>query len=138
MIEQLAAAAFAICNNPLANQLHNAGFTGRSLPIAWAIVMRESHGHANEISPTHDYGLFQLNRAAYKNAPWWNAKKLLTPGYNAAVAFDLTQGGKTFYPWDISGSGKHLRRYTSHSTYEKFKGWLIKFPCSTTTNHATP
>jgi hypothetical protein len=129
MIEHIAAAAFTICTNQLANQLHNAGFTGRSLPIAWAIVMRESHGHANEISSTHDYGLFQINRAAYHDAPWWNSKKLLTPGYNAAVAFDLTQGGKTFYPWDISGSGKHLRRYTSHSTYEKFKGWLVKFPC---------
>jgi hypothetical protein len=135
MIEQLAATAF-LCINPLANQLHNAGFTGRSLPIAWAIVMRESHGHANEISATHDYGLFQLNRAAYHKADWWDAKKLLTPGYNAAVAFDLTQGGKTFYPWDISGSGKYLNRYTSRATYNKFKGWLIKFPCSATTSHA--
>ena len=136
MIEYIAAAAFTICTNQLADQLHNAGFTGRSLPIAWAIVMRESHGHANEISATHDYGLFQINRAAYRNAPWWNSKKLLTPGYNAAVAFDLTQGGKTFYPWDISGNGKHLNRYSSKATYNKFKGWLIKFPCSTKTSPA--
>jgi hypothetical protein len=82
--------------------------------------------------------MFQLNRAAYHKAEWWDSKKLLTPGYNAAVAFNLTQGGKTFYPWDISGSGKNLRRYTSHNTYEKFKDWLIKFPCLTTTSPATP
>lgn len=137
MIEPIVlAAALTFCKNPLANQLHEAGFTGRSLPIAWAIVMRESGGNPKSISPTHDYGMFQLNRAAYKNAPWWNAKKLLTPGYNAAVAFDLTQGGKTFYPWDISGTGKYLNRYTSRSTYNKFKEWLVRFPCSGTTSHA--
>jgi len=117
------------CPNKIATILHGAGFRGHSLKIAWGLVMRESKGHARSISSTEDYGLLQLNKHTYKSQPWWDSKKLLNPNYNARVGFVLTQGGKTFYPWDISGKGKHLGRYTSNGTYNTYKNWYGKYPC---------
>lgn len=118
------------CQNFLAQSLHEAGFQGNRLRIAWALAMRESHGHARSVSSTHDYGLFQFNRAAWHKESWWNTKKLLTPTYNIQVAWDLSQHGHTWYPWDINGKGQHMGNYSSASTYSKFKVWYAKYPCT--------
>ena len=118
------------CPNPLAQALYGVGFRGNSLRIAWAISMRESGGHPKEISSTHDYGLFQFNRSAWHSASWWDAKKLLTSDYNINVAYRISQKGHTWYPWDIRGDGKFLGRYTSKSTYLKFKSFYGKYPCA--------
>lgn len=117
------------CSDPLVAILRKVGFKGHNLREAWAISMRESHGHARAVSPTHDYGLFQFNYAAWHNADWWSASRLLTPAYNATVAYRVSRGGKTWYPWDINGKGQHLGRYSSSGTYAVFKSWYDKYPC---------
>lgn len=117
------------CRNYLAQSLYAAGFRGKKLRIAWAISMRESGGNPKSVSSTHDYGVFQLNRAAWHKAAWWDTKKLLTATYNIAIAYQLSQGGHTFYPWDISGNGAHIGHYTSVYTYRKFTSFYDKFPC---------
>jgi hypothetical protein len=117
------------CTDPVVNVLHSAGFRGRSLRYAYGIVMRESKGHAIAISGTNDYGLFQWNRAAWSRAKWWDPVRLLDPAYNAAVAFDISQGGRTFYPWDINGRGYHLGRYSSRATYRVFVQYVKAYPC---------
>lgn len=117
------------CKNWLVRELRDAGFKGKGLRIAWAIAMRESGGRANAISSTGDYGVFQFNRAAWSSAPWWNTKKLLTRDYNIMIAYRISQKGKTFYPWDIDGQGRHKGNYTSHSVYAKYKTWYNKYPC---------
>lgn len=117
------------CTDPLVAVLRKVGFRGTNLKEAWAISMRESHGHSKAISPTNDYGLFQFNYRAWHKAPWWDSKKLLTPTYNATVAYRISDGGKTWYPWDINGKGKFLGRYSSAGTYSVFKSWYNKFPC---------
>ena len=73
------------CHNFLANDMKDAGFKGRGLRIGWAIAMRESGGRANAISSTGDYGVFQFNRAAWGDQPWWNTTKLLTRDYNILI-----------------------------------------------------
>ena len=118
------------CHNFLANDMKRAGFKGKGLRIGWAIAMRESGGRANAISSTGDYGVFQFNRAAWGSQPWWNTTKLLTRDYNIMIAYRISQHGKTWYPWDIDGQGRHKGAYTSGAVYAKFKHWYAKFPMS--------
>jgi len=116
------------CKHFLAQALYNAGFRGNGLRIAWAIAMRESGGKADAISSTGDYGVFQFNRAAWSKQPWWNTAKMLDRDYNIMIAYDISQEGKTFYPWDIDGKGRHKGNYTSDSVYAKYKSWYDKYP----------
>ena len=127
----LAAALYtaAPCANPVVKVLHAAGFRGRALRFAYGIVMRESKGNARAISPTRDYGLFQFNRAAWNRANWWDPVRLLDAEYNAAVAFKISQGGHTFYPWDLNGRGYHLARYSSKATYNVWVKYVKDYPC---------
>ena len=117
------------CTDRVVNVLHSAGFRGRALRYAYGIVMRESKGHARAISPTSDYGLFQFNRATWSKSTWWHSTRLLDPTYNAAVAWRVSQGGSTWYPWDISGNGQHLGRYSSRSTYRVWVQYVKAYPC---------
>lgn len=117
------------CKNWLVRELVQAGFRGNGLRIAWAIAMRESGGRANAISSTGDYGVFQFNRAAHSDQPWWNTTKMLDRDYNIMIAYQMSQGGKTFYPWDIDGKGRHKGNYTSSGVYNKYKSWYNKYPC---------
>ena len=117
-----------VCKNWLAKELKSAGFKDKGLKIAWSIAMRESGGRANAISSTGDYGVFQFNRAAWSGQPWWNTHKLLTRKYNIMVAYKISQHGTTWYPWDINGQGKHLKRYTPNSVYHKYEAWYSKYP----------
>lgn len=117
------------CKNWLVRELKQAGFKGRGLRIAWAIAMRESGGRANAISSTGDYGVFQFNRAAHSDQPWWNSAKMLDRDYNIMIAYEISQEGKTFYPWDIDGKGRHKGNYTSNGVYNKYKSWYKKYPC---------
>ena len=116
------------CKNWLARELKKAGFKGKGLKIAWSIAMRESGGRADAISSTGDYGVFQFNRAAWGDQPWWNTSKMLTRNYNIMIAYNISQNGKTFYPWDIDGRGNHKGAYTSASIYNKYKLWYNKYP----------
>lgn len=116
------------CHNFLVKSMREAGFKGKGLRIGWAIAMRESGGRANAISSTGDYGVFQFNRAAWGSQPWWNTSKLLTRDYNIMIAYKISQHGKTWYPWDIDGQGRHKGEYTSSAVYAKYKSWYNKFP----------
>jgi hypothetical protein len=118
------------CKNWLVEELKKVGFKGKGLRIAWAIAMRESGGRANAISSTGDYGVFQFNRAAWSDQPWWNTHKLLTRKYNIMIAYKISQHGHTFYPWDIDGAGRHKGNYTPKSVYAKYKSWYSKYPAN--------
>lgn len=117
-----------LCKNWLAKSLKQAGFKGNGLQIAWAIAMRESGGRADAISSTGDYGVFQFNRAAWGKQPWWDTAKMLDRDYNIMIAYNISQKGKTFYPWDIDGKGRHKGNYTSTGIYNKYKSWYVKYP----------
>ena len=118
------------CKNWLVRELKEAGFKGKGLRIAWSIAMRESGGRADAISSTGDYGVFQFNRAAHSDQHWWNTNKLLTRDYNIMVAYDMSQGGKTFYPWDIDGKGNWKSTWSTSGSYQSYKKWYNKYPCA--------
>ena len=118
------------CKNWLVRELREAGFKGKGLKIAWSIAMRESGGRADAISSTGDYGVFQFNRAAHSDQPWWNTSKLLTRDYNIMIAYKMSQGGKTFYPWDINGRGEWKQTWSTRGSYQSYAKWYSKYPCN--------
>lgn len=130
MLAAPAAAQASTCRDPLAQTLAAAGFRGADLREAWAIVKRESGGRPGAISPTHDYGLFQLNRATWSRQAWWKPAQLLTATYNAAVAYRLSDGGRTWRAWDLSGKGKWLGRYSTQHDYQRFLKFFNAYPCT--------
>lgn len=116
------------CNDPLAKSIYEQGFRGKNVKEAWAIAMRESGGRPNAVSSTGDYGVFQFNRAAHGRQSWWDTRKLLTRDYNVRVAYRMSVGGKWWGPWDLSGSGRWLGKYTPASVGAKYTYWYDKFP----------
>lgn len=94
------------CSNWLVKVLYRAGFTGEDNREAWAIAMRESGGREDAVSSTSDYGMFQFNKPTFGSQPWWDDQLILTRDYNAAVAFELSQGGKSWINWGLDGHGR--------------------------------
>lgn len=84
-------------------------FPRSAQPVARCIVKRESGGDPRAISPTHDYGLFQINRKAHKRnfeARYGVAfeKGALDPRLNGKYARYLydyyrSHGGTGWEPW---------------------------------------
>jgi len=94
------------CPNHLVRTLHKAGFTGKNLREAWAIAMRESHGKPHAVSATNDIGLFQLNTTTWHGKNWWDRSRLLHAKYSARMAYKISDGGDTWYPWGLTGEGQ--------------------------------
>ena len=105
-----------------------AGFKGRSLKIAWAVAMKETHGNPlahNFSRATQDdsYGVFQINlygalKYRVKAYGLKSAKQLTNPVLNAQIAYQLSSGGKNWSPWHANpGERDHylitqwLKRY---------------------------
>jgi len=119
------------CKNQLANWLYGAGFRGHNLREAWTIAMRESNG--TNLGPGmsgfngHDYGLFQFNRGAWGGSSWWNTANLLTPEYNASIAFKLSSGGKSWIPWGMRDHGQFdTQSYAGIWSSDQFYAWVIE------------
>ena len=125
------------CKNKLANWIYDAGFRGHNIREAWAIAMRESNGIPTTVSG-EDHGLFQLNYGAWHNASWWNTAMLLTPKYNAKVAFKMSNGGKSWLPWGMRDHEEwDNASYAGIWSSDQFYAWVIEpyeryyaqFPC---------
>ena len=96
----------------LKDLLHLVGFEGKSLKIAWAIVMRESRGHPlshnnNTSTGDNSYGIFQINMngslGADRREKFGIASnaELLDPVVNAKAAFYMTARGTNFGSWGL-------------------------------------
>jgi hypothetical protein len=86
------------------------GFEGRGLRIAFGVVMKESTGRPyahNQNSNTGDnsYGLFQINMigslgpARREQFGLASNEDLFNPLTNAAIAYDMSEGGNNWGPW---------------------------------------
>jgi hypothetical protein len=64
---------------------------------AYCIVGRESTWNPRAISPTGDYGLFQINYSAHHRSFDWS--RILEPHYNTYVAWRLSNRGHNWQPW---------------------------------------
>ena len=110
-----------------------AGFEGKALKSAWAIVMKESGGrpkahNGNANTGDNSYGLFQINmigglgedrRSKFElkqNADLFN------PLLNAEIAHYMSGGGEDFGSWGIGPNAYNGGKAGSY--YE----WLAKYP----------
>lgn len=106
----------------LKHVIHQAGFRGNALEIAYAVAMGESGAKAaahNDNSSTGDdsYGLFQINMLGAmgperrKLYGLKSNEELYRPEINARVAFELSEGGKNWQPWSVYKNGVYKKFY---------------------------
>ena len=114
--------------------LKEAGFEGKALRTAWAVVMKESTGrptayNGNEATGDNSYGIFQINmigslgveRRAKFNLD--SNKELFNPLKNAKIAYHMTAHGTNWSSWDIDSTG-----YGGGADREKYLEWLAQYP----------
>lgn len=110
------------------------GFSGKSLKLAWAIAMKESHGHPlshNQNSATGDnsYGLFQINMigslGTVRRDKFGITKdsELLDPVTNAQAAYYMSSHGEDFGSWGLGPNA-----YDGGSSEPAVTIWFSKFP----------
>jgi hypothetical protein len=100
---------------------HAAGFAcGEPLMLAVAVAVAESslNPHAKNMHPEYgmqEGGNLHIDRGLWQiSTYWWPAysdDKAFDPAGAAAAAFDVSQGGKDFTPWDSYDTGvaqRHL------------------------------
>jgi Lysozyme like domain len=71
--------------------------------IAAEIAMAESGGNPNAISPTNDYGLWQINGSH-------GAEASLIPVVNARAAIAISNNGTNWDQWTTYTSGAYIGR----------------------------
>lgn len=116
------------CDNKLVKVLWRAGFHGANLKEAWAIAMRESGGRPRAVSPTNDIGLFQFNTATWSGEPWWDRDRLLTAAGSARMAARLSNKGRNWYPWGLTGKGTaNAGAYRAAGwTRQQVRAWIVR------------
>ena len=118
----------------LKDMLSMVGFKGKSLRLAWSIVMRESRGHplshnTSKYSGDNSYGLFQINMlgslGADRRAKFGikNNDELLDPVVNAKAAFYMSAHGTNFGSWGLGPDA-----YDGTPSEPAVTVWLDTFP----------
>lgn len=79
--------------------------------LAAAVAMAESGGNTRAISPTNDYGLWQINRQ-YHPQYFQSPGAIFDPLYNARAALAISGGGRNWQPWTTFRTGAY-RQYLS-------------------------
>ena len=89
--------------------LQMVGFKGRSLKIAWAVAMKETHGNPlahdlNAKTGDNSWGIFQINlygalKGRISEFGLKHAYDLTNPVTNAQIAYQLSSGGTDWSPW---------------------------------------
>jgi hypothetical protein len=131
---------FKGCKNWLVPRLAKAGWEGENLREAWAVVMRESGGREDGISDSNDWGAMQFNKPTWGDASWWDDKLILTLDYNLAIGYQMSDGGRTWYPWGLDGHGRPNAAVYYNSGFsdetvqrtiiEPYLKWYEAFPCT--------
>jgi hypothetical protein len=118
----------------LADLLKLVGFEGKSLRVAWAVVMKESRGHplshnTNTSTGDNSYGLFQINMigdlGAVRRDKFGIQKnsELFDPVVNAQAAFYMTARGTNFGSWGLGPDA-----YDGTPEEPGITKWLDDFP----------
>lgn len=82
---------------------------GKDTPAALKVAKCESGMRANAISPTHDYGVFQINMAAQGWRADHNINILLTASDNIKIAKQIYKEHGDWSAWYSSYSCHHER-----------------------------
>lgn len=118
----------------LKDLLHLVGFEGKSLRLAWSIVMKESRGHPlshnkNRSTGDNSYGLFQINMLGSLGEirrDKFGIKtdgELLDPVTNAQAAYYMSARGTNFGSWGLGPDA-----YDGTASEPAVTSWLSEFP----------
>ena len=118
----------------LKDLLHLVGFEGKSLRLAWSIVMKESRGHPlshnkNRSTGDNSYGLFQINMLGSLGEIRRDKfgiktdRELLDPVTNAQAAYYMSAHGTDFGSW---GLGQNA--YDGSAAEPEVTRWFSEFP----------
>lgn len=132
------------CRDKTAMTLYEAGFTGYSHQMAWAIVMRESNGQ--NLGPGHwafngsDYGIWQINAPSHSDKSWWSESAMLDPYIQSRIVYKyMTNKGKYWVPWGLNSDGTlNASQYGMWGPdlwdawiMEPFQRYMSQYPCKT-------
>lgn len=119
------------CRDRIVRVLHDAGFRGESLEIAWAIVQRESNGE--NLVPGHprwnggDWGIWQINRGAWGGERWWTESSMSDPVRQSRIVYRiLSKRGTYWRPWGLSSpraDALDLSHYGDWSSWQHY-AWI--------------
>lgn len=133
------------CHDKAARILYRAGFTGEAHRQAWAVTWRESR-HQNLI-PGHpqfngaDWGMWQINRPAWGDQPWWTEANMSDPRKQSRIAYRiLTKKGTYWRPWGLTADGQLDPTHYQSWGPDLWEAWIMapfrqglaKYPCKTT------
>lgn len=132
-MEKYAAQREQLTPQELKELLALAGFEGKALKQAWAIVMRESTGrptshNGNSNTGDNSYGLFQINMIGSlgvdrrEKFELKQNSELFNPLLNAQIAYFMSNGGADWGSWGLGPNAYNGGRAGSY--YD----WLAKYP----------
>lgn len=132
------------CKNKAAQILHEAGFTGWSHKMAWAITYRESkHQNLDEGSQWYSgaLGMWQIQTSAHSSKSWWSRSAMLDPATQSRIVYKhMTAKGKYWAPWGLNPDGSlNTKHYGGWSSWQH-ENWIMRpfrtglslYPCKTT------
>ena len=98
-----------LSDKELISILKQAGFKGKELAYAWAIVVKESTKRPMSLNRASNcYGLFQINMTGSmgpdrrKKYGLKSNEDLYNPLINAQIAYKMSNGGKNWSAWSTS------------------------------------
>lgn len=117
-------------NSSLMGILSGAGFSGKSLQTAYAIMMAESGGRSgahngNAGTGDNSYGLFQINMLGamgperLRQYHLGSNNDLFDPATNARVAYQMSHGGTKWTDWSTYKSGAYKKYLTGAPGYSQ-------------------
>jgi len=123
-----------LTSEELIDLLSSVGFKGSSLKTAWAVVMRESHGHPtshfdNIGTGDNSYGLFQINMLGVLGSDRRDKfninsnAELLDPVTNTQAAYYMTSKGTDWGSWGLGPNA-----YDGTASEPAVTVWYDKFP----------
>lgn len=71
--------------------------------MAECVAWHESRYTPRAVSPTGDYGLWQINKATWDRTFTWS--RIFEPRYNARAAYRISRGGRSWTPWTVYRMG---------------------------------
>lgn len=124
-----------LSDSELVSVLKEAGFTGESLRVAWAIAKKESNGrplafNGDKGTGDQSYGIFQINMIGDLGSDRRDKynlesnKELFNPLVNATIAYKMSAGGNDWGAWGIGPTS-----YKSDgSKSEAYLKWYRAYP----------
>lgn len=132
MIKKFSEQKTPFTDEELAQVLSLAGFEGKALKTAWAVVKKESNGrplafNGNRRTGDSSYGIFQINMIGglgedrRERYDLKTNKELFNPLLNAEIAYQMTGAGDDWSSWKV-GKGYN------GTDQARFLEWFKKFP----------